>query len=205
MLTAILNGQILQPSGEFHPGSMVMKDGKILAVLPDPNPACLDAAEQLDAGGRAVLPGFIDAHTHGGIGFDYMTCSRPELEKLLAWLPSTGVTGVLPTISSSPIDEELEMINRLADAWQQPSHGAAILGLHLEGPFLNAGKRGAQPGSPIRDPNLDEMKRMVEAGRGAVRLVTLAPELPGALELIAWLSAQGIVVSAVIRKRPTSK
>jgi N-acetylglucosamine-6-phosphate deacetylase len=173
-----------------------IRDGKIRAVQPGTTATLPVGAEITDAQGMFVAPGLIDTHTHGGNGFDYMTCTAQELEQVLAWLPSTGVTSVLPTLSSSPFEPELEMVSRLAEACQRSSAGAVIAGLHLEGPFISLEKRGAQPKDAIRPPSLVEMRRLVEAGRGCVRLVTLAPELPGAIDLIRYLVGEGIVASA---------
>jgi N-acetylglucosamine-6-phosphate deacetylase len=88
------------------------------------------------------------------------------------------------------------MVARLRAAREKMLPGAQMIGLHLEGPFLNPEKRGAQPAEPIRLPNLTEMKDLIEAGGGCIKLVTLAPELPGADELIRYLISEGVVVSA---------
>jgi N-acetylglucosamine-6-phosphate deacetylase len=192
----ILHGNLLLPDGVREDWGVGMRGEKIVAVAPSAQFTVPADASILDAGGLYVSPGFIDAHCHGAIGFDFMTCSADELQQVLAWEAARGVTGILPTLASSPLDEELDMVRRLGEAYRHPTRGAAVLGLHLEGPYLHPEKRGAQPAASIRLPDLPEMQALVEASGQCVRLVTLAPELPRALELVRYLAAQGIVVSA---------
>jgi N-acetylglucosamine-6-phosphate deacetylase len=196
MDTIILHGNVLTPNGILEDGAVLMSSGKITAIAPSVGLEMTPGAEVTDAGGLFVSPGFIDAHTHGGKGFDFMTCTATELDEVLAWLASCGVTAVLPTLASSPFDLELEMAQHLGTAVHRASPGAAIVGLHLEGPYINPEKRGAQPVGPIRLPDLEEMRALIEASGHTVRLVTLAPELPGALDLVRYLVRMGIVASA---------
>jgi N-acetylglucosamine-6-phosphate deacetylase len=125
-----------------------------------------------------------------------MTADAGQLCEILTWLASTGVTSVLPTLASSSFEEERQMVMRLHAVQQEQPFGTQILGLHLEGPYINPERRGAQPAGPIRLPNLAEMRDLLEACDHCIRLVTLAPELPGADELIHYLVAEGIIVSA---------
>ena len=196
MDTCIIHGKLLTPAGRVEEGILCMRDGKIVSLLPDDAGGLLPGAARYDAAGLYVAPGMIDAHTHGALGYDFMTCTLQEMEAVLAWLPSTGVTGLLPTLASSSFEQGLEMVQRLAGWQRHPAPGAAILGLHLEGPYLNPERRGAQPLEPLRAPNLDEMRRLLEASQHTIRLVTLAPELPGALDLVAYLVKEGVAVNA---------
>lgn len=192
----LLHGNLLTPNGILEDGAILMRDGKIAAIQKSKDLPITAGAEITDAQGLFVSPGLIDTHTHGGVGFDFMTCSHPELNDILTWLPTTGVTSVLPTLSSSPFDQTLDTVVRLAEAQHRLSPGAAILGLHLEGPYLNPDKRGAQSLDSIRLPDRVEMQRLIVASGGAIRLVTLAPELAGAMDLIRYLIGEGIAVSA---------
>jgi N-acetylglucosamine-6-phosphate deacetylase len=192
----ILHGKLLSPTGLLEDGALSMRAGRIAAIGASRSFEGKTTAEVFDAGGLFVSPGFIDAHTHGGNGYDYMTANADQLQEILAWLVSTGVTSVLPTLASSSFEEERQMVTRLRAACKKQTLGAQILGLHLEGPFLNPEKRGAQPTEPIRLPSLAEMQDLMQASGGCIRLVTLAPELPGADELIHYLVAEGVVVSA---------
>lgn len=196
MDAAIVHGKVLTPNGILENGAVLMRAGKIVAVCGSQGLDLPPGIEVIEANGLSVAPGFVDAHTHGGVGYDFMTCTLGELNQILSWLPSTGVTCVLPTLASSALKEEIEMVRRLREAQSQPSPGTVVYGLHLEGPYLNPEKSGAQPQLPIRLPDLEEMRRLLDASGHTVRLVTLAPELPGALELISYLITQGVVVSA---------
>lgn len=196
MDTLFLHGKVITPAGVIEDGVVWARDGKILSVREKAELTIPVSAELVDAGGLFVAPGLIDAHMHGAHGYDFMTCTPDQLIELLAWLPSTGVTSVLPTLASSPLDEELEMVRLLGEACRRPSLGAQIVGLHLEGPYFSPEKRGAQPANAIRFPDLDQMRQLVDASGRSVRLVTLAPELPGAIPLIQYLVSEGITASA---------
>lgn len=147
----------------------------------------------LDATGCVVGPGFVELQCNGGFGIDL--ASEPErLWELAGRLPSTGVTSWLPTIVTTPPP----VAERAAAALRHRPEGAAVvaepLGLHLEGPFLSPARRGAHPASLLSA--IDGERAGAWSPSSGVALVTLAPELPGALELVPSLTARGVVVSA---------
>lgn len=188
---AIRHGQVLTPEGRLVVGTLLICGEHIAAVGPeDALPA---AAMTLDATGLVVAPGFIDVQLNGGFGADF-TETPAAMWTVGAQLPRTGVTAFLPTLITAP----LERIARAQAVWQQgapPGYlGAEPLGLHLEGPFLNPAQRGAHPRAHLRRPEL-ALTAAWSPERG-VRLATLAPELPGALALVAALAARGVVVGA---------
>lgn len=140
-----------------------------------------------------MLPGFIDVHTHAAIGIDVNGCSVDELIKLSEYYASKGVTGYLPTtttLSSQSTDNALRLI--VSNVGNQ---GSEILGIHMEGPFLNETYRGSQSAEYLRVPLTQDLEHYVEISNGLLRLVTLAPELPGAMEAIKYLHEQGIAVN----------
>ena len=143
-----------------------LRDGLITDVRPG-----VEAGADLDAGGNSVLPGLIDLHFHGAMGVDALD---GNLEPLCRWQAERGITGFLPTLSTAP----MEQMARVASA-PKPKNGAEILGFHLEGPFLAPAKKGAQNGDWIRLPDLAALSQVPD-----VKMLTLAPELPGAMELI---------------------
>jgi N-acetylglucosamine-6-phosphate deacetylase len=194
---AILHGNIVTPDRTLSEGDLLIREGKILVLGPTGSTPIPPDAEQIDARGLIVAPGYIDAHTHGGNGHDYMDSSLEDIRSTLRWLPSTGVTAVLPTLASAELKDALEMVARLHEVQEHQVAGEPILlGIHLEGPYLSMAKRGAQPEKAIRKPSIAEMEQLIEASDCSIHLVTLAPELPGALELIHFLVQRGIVVSA---------
>jgi N-acetylglucosamine-6-phosphate deacetylase len=193
--TAVVHGNILTPTGILQDGAIYIKNNRVDAVGKTGEVQLPENTNQLDAHGYLVAPGYIDAHIHGGNGYDFASGNLQEIQSILTWLAATGVTGVLPTIATAPLDQQIRAIQTLREASLSSEKGAAILGIHLEGPFINPQKRGAQPEKDIRQPSLDEMKQLVEAGAGLVKIVTLAPELPGAVEIIDDLINQQILVS----------
>ena len=152
------------------------------------------APSTLDAGGCTVLPGFVDVQVNGATGVDLST--EPErIGDVATFLPRCGVTSFMPTVISSTPAATAHAIEALA-RWQRmaPADGARSLGVHLEGPFLNEHRIGAHPRSNIRPPSRAEATSW--SHDSGVAMVTLAPELPGAIDLVADLVARGVVVCA---------
>jgi N-acetylglucosamine-6-phosphate deacetylase len=153
---------------------------------------------------NAILtPGFVDIHMHGGAGIDVMRASSTDLLRLNKFLTTHGVTGYFPTTVAAPLDETCEALGRLADAIEagrsfHSSNGdmqAQPLGIHLEGPFLSHKRRGVHPPENLMEPTLEIFERLWQAARGHVRMMTIAPELPGALEVIAEAARRKVCVS----------
>lgn len=193
--TGIIHGDVLTPTGIIKDGAIYIKDNRIDAVGETKAVQIPQEAVVLHAHGHLVAPGFIDAHIHGGNGYDFMSDKPGDIEAILSWLATAGVTGVYPTIATSPLEEQLAAIKALRETQKRKPSGAAILGVHLEGPYISRDKRGAQPEEAIRVPNQEEVAQLIDTGEGAIKIVTLAPELPGALELIQYLVDQNVVVS----------
>jgi N-acetylglucosamine-6-phosphate deacetylase len=171
----------------------VLADDKILAIGPTDKLPCPPQAERLDARGRLLAPGLIDLQLNGAFGLDF-TAAPETIWEVGARLPCYGVTAFLPTIITSPL-ATVAAAQRVLQAGPPAGYtGAAALGLHLEGPFLNPAKRGAHDAALMRHPGLDDIADWSPAQ--GVRLVTLAPELPGALEVIGALRQRGVLVSA---------
>ncbi|MGI8748932.1 MAG: amidohydrolase family protein, partial [Deinococcus sp.] len=161
---AHLSGQLLLPNGEFRAGKLSF-GSHLLSVTPE------------DVAGEVfVLPGFIDTHVHGGGGGD--TMDGAEGIRMLARLHARhGTTSCLPTTITNPWENVLAALVGVREVMD--SGGADVIGAHLEGPFINPGRMGAQPPNAV-DPTPDLVAEVLETG--VVRAVTLAPELPGATE-----------------------
>ncbi|HET6283401.1 MAG TPA: amidohydrolase family protein, partial [Polyangia bacterium] len=178
--------------GRLETGAVVVDGGTIAAVLPQ---AALAAATLPQPVVRAnvVSPGLIDLQINGGFGFD-LGDSDEALRELAARLPATGVTAFLPTlVSRDPAAYRAAREVFASSASARSATGARALGLHLEGPFISLKRAGAHEHEPIRsaaDALIDDILRGDD-----IRLVTLAPERPGALQAIARLRAHGVVVS----------
>jgi N-acetylglucosamine-6-phosphate deacetylase len=143
------------------------------------------------ASGGLAVPGFVDAHINGFAGVDFLSATRDGYRRAGEALAATGVVAYQPTFITSPPDVLRAALAELGAATD--AHGPAILGAHLEGPFLSERWPGAHDTAHLLAPDVELMRSLCEAG--AVGMVTLAPELPGALEVVAWLAARGIVVS----------
>ncbi len=161
----------------------------------------------VDFGDSVLAPGFVDIHIHGGAGHDVMEAGPaglPAIEQLLA---THGVTAYFPTTVTAPIDQTLSALDRLATAIEQAEteqaeagtgasgKRAQPLGIHLEGPFLSHVRRGVHPPENLLLPTLPMFERFWQASRGRIRVMTIAPELEGAQEVIAEASGRGVCVS----------
>ncbi|MDQ0225926.1 N-acetylglucosamine-6-phosphate deacetylase [Bacillus sp. 7586-K] len=145
----------------------------------------------------AAVPGFIDVHIHGADGADTMDATEAALKTMANALPKEGTTSFLATTITQDVEQiENAIINAGEYIHLQPSQGIAeILGIHLEGPFVNRERAGAQPLQHIIEPDLALFKRWQTLSNGMIKLVTLAPELPNGLDMIRYLNEQGIVSS----------
>lgn len=156
--------------------------------------AVSDDGSVIDCGGGILVPGMIDVHIHGANGFDMMDGTVESIQQVSAFLAKTGCTGFLATSVTSSLDSLNGFIDNVkAVVGKEP--GAKILGLHLEGPYLNPAYKGMQNEAFLRHPDLDEMEAILKRADGLVKMVTVAPELPGGMELVSYLKQHGIVVS----------
>lgn len=160
----------------------------------------------VDFPGAILAPGFIDLHVHGGAGHDVMSATPEGLAAFERHLARHGVSSYCPTTVTAPVDITLAALERLANRIERSeseptgSHNsepvrARPLGIHLEGPFISHEKRGVHPAEFIREASLELFGRFWDAARGHLKLLTVAPELPGAIELIAEASRRGICVA----------
>ncbi len=158
-------------------------------------------ASLVDFGDTILAPGFLDIHIHGGAGVDSMCASTDELPRLGEFLTKHGVTGYFPTTVAAPLDEICAALDRLADAIERPPKNggspvqARPLGIHLEGPFLSHKRRGVHPPEFLISPTVEIFDRIWQAARGHVRMMTIAPEIPGAMEVIAAAARRNVCVS----------
>src|SRR5713101_7131809 len=149
----------------------------------------------VDARGMIIMPGFIDVHTHGGGGYNLHTIHADEIRNFARWAPETGVTSFLIAVVGVPGSMPVQQLQTAVDALNGRGAGAEPLGIHLEGPYINVAKRGAHPPSWLRMPDESETEALLALTNGYLRLITLAPELPGASSMIRRLVDAGITVS----------
>jgi len=198
--------RLFTPQQEMPNPLLFIEDGLISAVSSRAEQEIPHHATVLDltkdVAGAILAPGFVDIHMHGGAGLDVMRASTAELPHLNKFLTTHGVTGYFPTTVAAPLDQTCAALGRLADAIEAaPASGngnavqARPLGIHLEGPFLSHKRRGVHPPEYLVEPTLAIFERLWQAARGQVRMMTIAPELPGALEVIAEAARRKVCVS----------
>ena len=153
--------------------------------------------EVVDLKGCYAVPGFVDTHIHGAGGFDSSTVDEhnEEISSMCKTLASHGITSFVPTIVSNDHQRLLNIIDQLSDMCGKDYYGAEPVGINSEGPFINAHKRGAQQKNYIRQVDLGEAKELIAAGKGKIKIMTLAPELKNAISLIELLRENGIIAS----------
>jgi N-acetylmuramic acid 6-phosphate etherase/N-acetylglucosamine-6-phosphate deacetylase len=185
----IISAPRLFINGAFTgPGAVHIEHGRITAIMPG------ETAGDIQLTHGFLSPGLIDLHNNGAFGVDCATATPEEWDRYIAGLRLAGVTGVLPTIITAPWDSLAQAAARIAAA---AARHPAILGLHLEGPFLSLARRGAHQAAWLRTPDDAAINALMNdpAMRATLRLITLAPELPGALPAITRLTAAGILVA----------
>jgi len=171
-------------------------DGRI-AELAGIDSTVTPGAGDIDARDCLLLPGFIDIHVHGGAGRAIMEASAEAQEAVAVHLASHGVTGFLPTTVTGPWDLQAEAVAvaTRSIAANASGRGAAVLGVHLEGPYINPKKKGAQPPQFIRTPSWQDLQSHLGDNVSTLKVITLAPEMEGAHDLIRRLVGSGVVVS----------
>ena len=196
--------RLYTPLEEIRNPLLFIEEGFISAVSSRAQQEIPKNATVIDLADGILAPGFIDIHMHGGAGLDVMWAALSELPRLNSFLTAHGVTGYFPTTVAAPLDQTCAALERLADAIEvgqnsDATNGAALrarpLGIHLEGPFLSHKRRGVHPPENLLEPTLEIFDRLWQAARGRVSMMTIAPELPGALEVIAEAARRKVCVS----------
>ncbi len=188
----IRGGDVVTPQG-VHIGADVRIDGGRITYVGS-NLSSADA-QVIDARGLLVAPGFIDIHIHGAGGAMCESGDPDQIEAISATLRRFGVTGFLATIATLPADALRAAVGAVADAaGHEP--GARILGIHLEGPYLNSRRAGAQAVAAMRAPSIEEFDALYDLSGGVIRLVTIAPEVDGAISFTQAVRDRGVAVAA---------
>lgn len=200
---AITAKTIFTPLDAIADGVILVEDGTIAAVGARESVSLPTSARLMDLGDRIIAPGFIDVHVHGGGGHDVMEATPEALATVARLAARHGATSFIPTTMTAPADSllrSLESLGRMICSWQ--SRGTAAdqhllatpLGIHMEGPFISAARCGVHPMEHLRTPSLALLKRFIDAAGGAARIVTIAPELDGALDCIRAARQLGLCV-----------
>lgn len=198
MKTVFTARRLYTPVKEIDRPLLVVEDGRIVELASQAERPIGTSERRADFGDAVLTPGFLDIHIHGGAGIDVMRSDSSGVRRLGQFLASHGVTGYFPTTVAAPLDSTYASLERLADtieATATQSGGARPFGIHLEGPFLSHKRRGVHPPEYLVEPKAAIFERLWQAARGHVSMLTIAPEIPGALEVIAEAAGRGVCVS----------
>lgn len=198
--TIIRGGAVVAPDHVIEEGTVTIEDGVITDVG-----GCRQegpGAAMVDASGCMVCPGLIDIHIHGAAGADTMDASSASLDAMAQFAAARGVTGFLPTLMSMPLPTMVKACERVVDFMRSQRRGAAVLGINAEGPFLSQTARGAQPADGVILPDRQVLHSLIHASDGHLKIMSVAPELEGALDLIEAL-AQSDITAAIAHTEAT--
>jgi N-acetylglucosamine-6-phosphate deacetylase len=197
MRTVLTAERLWDGVGLLDQPMVVIEDGRITSISSREAKDAPGGARVLDFPGATLGPAFFDVHIHGAKGHDVMEASAEALDTMGSFLAQHGTASFLATTVTAPLDATLRSLSGLAKLLAQPpvAGQARPIGIHLEGPFLSHTRRGVQPPEDLLAPDVVTFDRLFEAAEGHVRLMTLAPELPGAVELTAHATARGVKVS----------
>ncbi|MFI6518388.1 N-acetylglucosamine-6-phosphate deacetylase [Spirillospora sp. NPDC050679] len=183
----LLSGARLVLPGGVRTGALRVADGRIAGVDVPAEPG----EEVVDLRGRHVVPGFVDLHVHGAAGASYQSGRPEDARRVAGFHLAHGTTTTMASLVTGDAAELRTAVAGLAEA----AADGIVAGVHLEGPHLAAGRCGAHDPALLRDPDTAEFERLVALGRGHVRMITLAPELPGATGLIGAAAAHGVLAA----------
>jgi N-acetylglucosamine-6-phosphate deacetylase len=183
-MSVVLSGRVVTPEGILDPGWVRIEDGIISAVGQG------SPAESRQFSGWLV-PGFVDIHCHGGGGASYPEATPERVAQAAAAHRKHGTTTTMASLVSRPIPVLVEQISALAELVTD----GLVAGIHLEGPFISAARCGAHDPAVLRPPDPDSVTELLEAGKGTIRMVTIAPELDGAVEAVRRFVDAGVIVA----------
>jgi len=176
----IKNAKVFRENGVFEDGEIAISGG----FFADRS----DSGDVFDAAGCYAIPGLVDIHFHGCVGYDFSDANADGLAKMARFLAANGTTSICPATLTLP-EEHLAAACRRIAALDDPE-GAAVVGIHLEGPFLSYNRRGAQNPDYLRLLDIDMIRRLQKEANGLIKLIAIAPELEGAIEFISEMSGE---------------
>jgi len=196
MKTILTADRLITPTEIIQSPVVIVEDERIAAAGPR-GAITVPSGRHLDFPGCTLAPGLIDIHIHGGAGHDVMEAGAAGLAAMERGLLGNGVTAYLPTTVTAPAERLLSALDALGKHVTQKAStgGVRALGIHLEGPFISHAKRGVHPTAHLAPPSPALLERFWQVSHGAIRFITIAPELPGAIETIERARELGIVVS----------
>src|SRR6266404_105992 len=200
MSTTLLHvGKAITPKGEILGAGILIRDGEIEMVGPRAAMQLPSGAEEIRAEEHTAIPGFVDVHIHGAGGHDVMEGDEAALGTIASRLAAFGTTSLLATTVTASADETCRAVEGISKyisgQYQTNEARAEILGIHFEGPFLSKERRGVHPPEFLQLPSAELLQRFLRAASGTARILTIAPELLGAMPCIDAARSLGMVVS----------
>lgn len=192
---AFVGGTAVLRDGRVEDAIVLVEDDRIVFVGSRRDAEPEPGARIVDATGRFVIPGLVDTHVHGSHGDDVTAAGPDGVRRVSRALARYGTTAWLPTTVSASHDVLLAAIDACVEAQCDPEPAAEIAGVHLEGPYINLRRKGAHAEGALREPDPRECRELLDAAPGRVRMMTIAPELAGAIETIRLLVEHGVVAS----------
>lgn len=190
--TRLRGARVVLPSGVLENGEVVVADGLIESAGPMPAESDRPAADAVhDLSGHWLVPGFVDMHVHGGGGASYMSGDPGQALRVAAFHRAHGTTTTMASLVTASHEELLRSVDALAGLVED----GVLTGIHLEGPYLSRARCGAHDPDLLREPDRGEVDALLRAGRGTVRMVTLAPELAGGVDLVRQLVDGGVLAA----------
>lgn len=198
---AIYASNVLTPQEPLADAVILVEGGRIVALGHRDQVTVPEGALDYVAAGMTVVPGFVDIHIHGAGGHDVMEANGRALDRVTSTVARYGTTSIVATTVTAPTDDtckSLEGIARYIRKRENPEENgrlaADVLGIHLEGPFISKARRGVHPAESIAKPSIEVLGKFLEAAEGFVRMITVAPEVSGGIELVTHAAAAGLVV-----------
>lgn len=194
MSTLFKNIRLITPYEVLHGYGVIISEGKITNIDLEQNIKTESVDQIIDGNGQFLSPGFIDIHNHGNSGYDFMDATEEAIDKIGEYHLQNGVTSYLGTVLTQSYESMINAVKNIAE-YENKDNSSQLLGVHLEGPFFSASKKGAQPEEFIKDPDMLFIKKLIDISGDKLKMVSIAPEKEGALELITYLKKNNITTA----------
>ena len=188
----LVNGDVYMEH-RFLKKTLKLEEGRIFVLPPDTRPE--EGAHIYNAAGKKIVPGFIDVHTHGAVGVDVNAATAEDYEKICRFAAGNGTTSWLCSVLTDTKEQTCRCIDEFKKHQQMEQKGANLLGIHLEGPFLSSEYKGAMPEYLLQKANLPLLKEYQQRAEGAIRYITVSPEVEGIPDMIPEIRKLGITVA----------
>lgn len=191
----LAGGSIVTPEEIIHGGEIIVENNRIISILEHPSERSEPNRVVIDCTDEIIMPGFIDVHTHGGASYDFTDDTPEAFSNLSQYYYGEGVTTLLATLSPLSYSLLISAVKRMAKYCFENGPNSNICGIHLEGPYINKVMKGGNREEYIESPSFERWREIFEAGQGFIRLMTVAPELPGIMPVIEDAKRNGIIIS----------